>query len=498
MPPHNLAARDYNFSSLASIINLGICTRGANLHIKLIFLGAACNVTGSRYVLEAGNARLLVDCGLYQERELRSRNWDPFPIPPHTLDAVLLTHAHIDHCGLLPKLVREGFRGRVYCTEATSDIAQIILLDSAHLQEEDAEFKRKRHEREKRRGPFPEIPLYTVDDAKASFPLFEPVRYGETVQIGDGVEATFHDAGHVLGSSMIRVSLSKGAEQRTIVFSGDVGRWDKPMLPDPSVFNEVDYILVESTYGDRLHEGPPDITDSLATIVNSTWKAGGNIIVPSFALQRTQEVLYRLNQLLLEDRIPHLMVFLDSPMAVSITMVFRHHPELFDQETLQLIRQNRSPFEFPGLKMIETIDESKAIDHISGTAMVIAGSGMCTGGRVKHHLVTNISRPESTILFVGYQAIGTLGRQIVDGAKGVRILGQYYPVRARIAQLHGLSSHADRNELFRWLSALKRTPRRVFVVHGEPEATKQFSEFLREKTGWDISVPEYGAESILE
>ena len=498
MPPHNLAARDCNFSSLASIINLGICTRGANLHIKLIFLGAACNVTGSSYVLETSNVRLLVDCGLYQERELRSRNWDPFPIPPHTLDAVLLTHAHIDHCGLLPKLVRDGFRGRVYCTEATSEIAQIILLDSAHLQEEDAEFKRKRHEREKRRSPFLEIPLYTVDDAKASFPLFEPVRYGETVQIGDGVEATFHDAGHVLGSSMIRVSLSEGAEQRTIVFSGDVGRWDKPILPDPSVFNDVDYILVESTYGDRLHDDPPDITDSLAAIVNSTWKAGGNIIVPSFALQRSQEIIYRLNQLLSEDRIPHLMVFLDSPMAVSITRVFRRHPELFDQKTLQLMRQGRSPFEFPGLKMIETIDESKAIDHISGTVMVIAGSGMCTGGRVKHHLVTNITRPESTILFVGYQAIGTLGRQIVDGAKEVRILGQYYPVRARIAQLHGLSSHADKNELFRWLSALKRTPRRVFVVHGEPEATKQFSEFLREKTGWDISVPEYGAESILE
>jgi metallo-beta-lactamase family protein len=449
-------------------------------------------------VLEAGNVRLLVDCGLYQERELRGRNWDPFPIPPHTLDAVLLTHAHIDHCGLLPKLVRDGFRGRVYCTEATSEIVQIILLDSAHLQEEDAEFKRKRHEREKRKGPFPEIPLYTVDDAKASFPLFEPVKYGETVQIGDGVKATFHDAGHVLGSAMIRVSLSQGEEHRTIIFSGDVGRWNRPILRDPSVFNDVDYILVESTYGDRLHEGSPDISDDLAAIVNSTWKAGGNIIVPSFALQRSQEILYRLNQLLSEDRIPHLMVFLDSPMAVSITRVFRRHPELFDQETLQLMHQNRSPFEFPDLKMIETADESKAINHILGTVVVIAGSGMCTGGRIKHHLVTNISRPESTILFVGYQAIGTLGRQIVDGAKEVRILGQYYPVRARIAQLHGLSSHADRNELLRWLSALKRAPRQVFVVHGEPEATRQFSELLRDKTGWDISVPKYEEEVILE
>jgi metallo-beta-lactamase family protein len=398
----------------------------------------------------------------------------------------------------LPKLVREGFQGKVYCTAATSEIAQIILLDSAHLQEEDAEFKRRRHERENRKGPFPEIPLYTVDEAKASFPLFVPVAYGEPVQVGDGVKATFHDAGHILGSSMIRVDVSQAGEQRTVVFSGDVGRWDKPILRDPSVFHDVDYVLVESTYGDRVHSASPDIGDSLAAIVNSTWEAGGNIIVPSFALQRSQEILYRLNELLIEDRVPHLMVFLDSPMAISITEVFKRHSELFDKEMSKLVRQDRSPFEFPGLKMVETVDESKAINHISGTVMVIAGSGMCTGGRIKHHLVTNISRPESTIVFVGYQAMGTLGRLILDGAEEVRILGQHYPVRARIAQIHGFSSHADRDELFRWLSELKKAPRRVFVVHGEPEAAGRFSEFLKEKTGWDTSVPEYGAEALLE
>jgi len=409
-----------------------------------------------------------------------------------------LTHAHIDHCGLLPKLVSAGFRGRIYCTEATSEIAQIILLDSAHLQEEDAELKRRRHERAKRKSPFPEIPLYTVDDAKASFPLFEPVKYGETVQVGNGVKATFHDAGHVLGSAMIKVTVSQDGEHRTIVFSGDVGRWDKPILRDPSVFSEIDYILVESTYGDRLHDDLLDISDNLTTIVNSTWKAGGNIIVPSFALQRSQEILYRLNELLIQNRIPHLMVFLDSPMAISITEVFKRHSELFDKEMSKLVSQNRSPFDFPGLKMVQTADESKAINHISGTVMVIAGSGMCTGGRIKHHLVTNISRRESTILFIGYQAIGTLGKQIVGGAKKVRILGQYHPVRARIAQIHGFSSHADRNELSRWLSELKRAPKRVFVVHGEPQAAQQFGEFLRERTNWDISVPKYGAEALLE
>ncbi|MDH5695048.1 MAG: MBL fold metallo-hydrolase [Dehalococcoidia bacterium] len=468
------------------------------MQIRLTFLGAACNVTGSKCVVEANNIRVLVDCGLYQEREYLSRNWEPFSVPPSTLDAVLLTHAHIDHCGLLPKLVKEGFRGRIYCTGATSEIAQIVLLDSAHLQEEDAEFKRRRHQREQRTGPFPEIPLYTVDDAKASFPLFAPVKYGEIVQISDGFSATFHDAGHVLGSSMIKVTMSQGDEHRTIVFSGDVGRWDKPILRDPSMFKETDYMLVESTYGDRVHEDVPDISDCLASVMNSTWEAGGNIIVPSFALQRSQEILYHLNALVIEGRIPHLKVFLDSPMAISITEVFKRHSELFDKEMSWLMRHNKSPFDFQGLKMIQTVEESKAINDISETIMVIAGSGMCTGGRIKHHLVTNISRPESTILFVGYQAMGTLGRQIVDGAREVRILGQHYPVRARIAQIHGFSSHADRNELFRWLSELKKAPRRVFVVHGEPEASKNFGEFLKGKTDWDIAVPEYGTKYLLD
>jgi len=468
------------------------------LQVKLSFLGAARNVTGSRYLLETNNARILVDCGLYQEREFTSRNWEPFLIPPRTIDAVLLTHAHLDHCGLLPKLVREGFRGKIYCTTATSEIAQIILLDSAHLQEEDAEFKKKRHERTRKRGPFPEMPLYTVADAEASFPLFSPVKYGEAVPASDGVKATFYDAGHVLGSSMIKVEVGQGGEKRTIVFSGDVGRWDRPILRDPTILDNLDYILIESTYGGRVHETLPDITDSLSEIINSTHKAGGNLIIPSFALERSQEVLYYMNQLLIENRVPHLLVFLDSPMAISITEVFKRHSELFDEEMSQLVRENKSPFDFPNLIMTETTEQSKAINHIAGTVMIIAGSGMCTGGRIKHHLVANISKRRSTILFVGYQAIGTLGRQIIDGANKVRILGKHYPVRARIEQIHGFSSHADRNELLRWLSRPKMAPRRVFVVHGESESAEQFGEFLRYKTGWDVSVPEYRAEVFLE
>ena len=468
------------------------------MHNKLHFLGAAQNVTGSRYLIEANNVRFLVDCGLYQERKYLYRNWDPFPIPPNTLDAVLLTHAHLDHCGLLPKLVREGFRGRIVSTAATADITQIMLMDSAKIQEEDAEHKIKRHERERRKGPYPEVPLYTPADAKACCSLFSPVRYGEPVLIGNSVSATFHDAGHVLGSSMILVDISQNGEKRSVLFSGDVGRWNKPILRDPTLFNEADYVLIESTYGDRLHEDSESVTKQLAEVINSTVQARGNIVIPSFALERSQEVLYYMNKLLMERRIPHLMVFLDSPMAVGITDIFKKHPELYDSDMLELIRKGSSPFDFPGLTMVRETDQSKAINNITGSTMIIAGSGMCTGGRVKHHLVTNISRPECTILFVGYQAIGTLGRLIVDGARKVRILGKEYPIRAKMAQINGFSAHADRDELFQWLSSLKRPPKQIFVVHGEAETALQFADFLTERTGWNISAPEYGNESILD
>ena len=468
------------------------------MSLKLSFLGAAQNVTGSRYLVEAGGIRFLVDCGLYQEREFRERNWAPFAVPPETLDAVLLTHAHLDHCGLLPKLVREGFKGKIYGTPATAEIAGIMLMDSAKIQQEDAEFKKKRHEREGRKGPYPEIPLYTTEDAQACCPLFSPARYGEPVDLGGGVSATFHDAGHVLGSAMIKVAVSKNGTQRSILFSGDAGRWQKPILCDPTLFDEADYVVVESTYGNRLHQGSAGIADQLAEVINATMEAGGNIVVPSFALERSQEVLYYLNQLLYKDTIRHMMVFLDSPMAVSLTEVFQHHPELFDKDTLELIRQGNSPFDFPGLTMVRTVDESKSINYITGSVMIIAGSGMCTGGRVKYHLVRNITRPESTILFVGYQAVGTLGRQIVDGKKEVRILGRHHRVKARIAQISGFSAHADQSELFRWLSGLKKPPKHLFVTHGESEVAQQFGNLLREKTGWAISVPEYRTEVQLD
>jgi metallo-beta-lactamase family protein len=466
--------------------------------VKLKFLGAARNITGSQYYLESKGIRLLVDCGLYQEREFLERNWAPFPISPKALDALLLTHAHLDHCGLVPKLVREGFQGRIYCTAATADIAEVMLLDSAKLQEEDAEFKKKRHEREGRRGRFPEVPLYTADDVQASLPLFSPLPYRKTLQLGNGIKATFFNAGHVLGSAMVLVTTSEGAVERTVLFSGDVGRWNAPMLQDPTLFAEADYVIVESTYGDRLHESFADVSKRFAEEINLTLKAGGNIVVPSFALERAQELLYYLDELTMQHRVPQLKVFLDSPMAASINKIFERHPELYDQEMTRLVHSHRSPFELPGLRIVQTVEESKAINAVKSGAMIIAGSGMCTGGRIKHHLVTNISRPESTILFVGYQAVGTLGRQIVDDAETVRILGQYHPVRARVAQIHGFSAHADRDELFRWLSGLKRAPKHVFITHGEPEVAESFANLLREETGWEVSIPDYLAEVELD
>jgi metallo-beta-lactamase family protein len=468
------------------------------MQIKLRFLGAAQNVTGSRHMLEVNGTRLLVDCGLYQERQFKGRNWEPFDFPASSIDAVLLTHAHLDHCGLLPKLVKEGFAGPVYCTAATAEIARIIMLDSARLQEEDAEFKRKRHEREGRKGPYPVVPLYTTADAEATEPLFRKVRYKTPVQIADGITATFCEAGHVLGSAIIHVCIEKNGESRSVLFSGDVGRPDRPIVRDPAEVDEADYILVETTYGNRLHRQHGDIKAEIAEVINATRAAGGNIVVPSFALERSQDVLYYVNELLAEDAIPHLMVFLDSPMAGAITKVFKRHRELFDEEMTEFVDNGRSPFSFQGLHITQTAAESKAINHIRGTAIIIAGSGMCTGGRIKHHLVNNIERPESTIMFVGYQAIGTLGRRIVDGEEEVRILGETRQVKAKVVQIHGMSAHADKEELLRWLSALKNHPKKIFVVHGEAESAKSFGRYLQEKTGWDVMVPEFKDEVVLD
>ncbi|MFC1780967.1 MBL fold metallo-hydrolase RNA specificity domain-containing protein [Planctomycetota bacterium] len=468
------------------------------MSIKLQFLGAVQNVTGSRHLLEVNGTKLLVDCGLYQERQFQERNWEKFTTPPESINTVLLTHAHLDHCGLLPRLVKEGFKGKICCTAATAEIAKIILLDSAKLQVEDAEFKRKRHAKEGRKGPHPEEPLYNVAEAEACFPLFKTIKYDNPVEIVPGIEAVFHEAGHVLGSSVIKVKLTDNDKQVSVLFSGDIGRPNRPILRDPALIDDADYMLVESTYGDRVHEPPEDIEKKIADVINSTKQAGGNIIIPSFALERSQEVLYYINELLRANAIPHLMVFLDSPMAASITKVFKRHDELYDKEMTEYVNNHQSPFNFPGLTIVESTDQSKAINHIRGTVMVIAGSGMCTGGRVKHHLVNNISKSENTIMFVGYQAQGTLGRRIVDGEKEVRILGQKRHIKANIVRIHGFSAHADKEEILEWLRGVKKPPKNIFVVHGETQSSQHFASYIGEKTGWKITVPEYQQEVILD
>jgi metallo-beta-lactamase family protein len=460
--------------------------------LRLGFLGAAKSVTGSRFLLESADAHLMVDCGLSQERDMQSKNWEPFSLAPERIDDVLLTHAHLDHCGLLPRLVKEGFRGRILATGPTAEIARIVMLDSARLQVEDVEQKKRRHQEEKRSSPHPLAPLYTEKDAEAAAALFHVVKFGEPVGLKSGLEAEFFEAGHILGSASIRVKAGRGSDARTVLFSGDIGRWDRPIINDPNPCDQADYVLMESTYGDSVHGNDEEIGASLQRIITRTVTGGGNIVIPSFAIERSQEVLYYLNALLRANRIPHLLVFLDSPMATRVTDVFGHWPEFFDADMARLIREHQSPFELPGLVMARSSEESKAINRITGSAIIVAGAGMCTGGRIKHHLVRNITRLESTILFVGYQAEGTLGRQILDGGRQVRILGHMLPVKARVERIPGFSAHADRDELLRWASCLQGKPRQAFIIHGEPQVAAHFRATLQEKMSWNAMVPSPG------
>jgi metallo-beta-lactamase family protein len=467
------------------------------MDIRLMFLGGAENVTGSSHLLEANGQRILVDCGLYQEREFAHRNWEPFAIPPSELDAMVLTHAHLDHCGLLPKLVKDGFKGPVYATEASADIAEIVMRDAAKIQAEDAAFKKKRHQREGRENQHGYEPLYTADDVERVLPLLRRVRYGKVQKIGPGLNVTLNNAGHILGSASVLFDITKHGSGRKVLFSGDLGRPGTPILRDAVQAEEADFVCIESTYGDRVHKPSVSIADTLIRVIKAAEKAGGNVVIPSFAIERTQELLYRLGSLQRKGLIPVVPVFVDSPMAIKVTEVFRRHPELFDAATMDRIERGEHPCDFAGLVLTRSVEESKAINERKGCSIIIAGSGMCTGGRIKHHLANNIGRPESTILFVGYQASGTLGRQLLEGMQKVRIFGESHDVLARIEKVNGMSAHADRNELLAWLKALKRPPSEVFVIHGEKKASAAFSAAVTQELGWKSSIGTYKRDVLL-
>ncbi|GAB6167249.1 MBL fold metallo-hydrolase [Thermostilla marina] len=466
--------------------------------MKIQFLGAARQVTGSQYYLQAGRSRILVDCGMFQERQFQGRNWEPSPIPPREIDGVVLTHAHLDHCGLIPKLVKEGFHGKIYCTAATADLTEIILRDSAHIQMEDAAYKKKRHRKEGRKGKYPEVPLYTTDDVELALPALRGIEYEQPVEISDSITVRFFDAGHILGSALLCIAVKENGAARRIVFSGDLGQHDRPIIRDPTELHKADYIVTESTYGDRDHNPTAPIQDQLATVVNETLARGGNVVIPVFAVERAQELLYYFSRLYHENRMPAVPVYLDSPMAVRVTDVFRRHKECYDEEMRRLIDSDESPLNFPTLKLVSSVEESKRINEQRVPSIIMATSGMCTAGRIKHHLKHNIVRPESTLLFVGYQGRGTLGRQILDKNREIRIHGKMWPLRARVEQISGISGHADRTSLLAWLRKFGNTPRQVFVTHGEESSALAFAEQVRDEFGWQVSVPEYLDEVVLD
>lgn len=460
--------------------------------MKLTFLGANRQVTGSRYCLEANGRRVMIDCGLVQERKFLERNWEPCRIDSSSFDALLITHAHIDHIGLVPKFVKDGFDAPVYATKPTVALADVMLRDSARIQTEDAAYKKKRHRKEGRRGKYPEVPLYVIEDVEKTMPLFRSVDYRIPVSIAEGITATWHDAGHILGSAMIEIAVTEDGDRRTIVFSGDIGQPGKPLIQDPSYFEQADYVVMESTYGEREHDPDGDVELQLERIIKETASRGGNVVIPVFAVERAQELMYHISRLVHADRIPDIPVFLDSPMASDVTDIFRKHREWLDEETWELINSNEPPLQFPGLKITRSTEESMAINRVMTPCIILAPAGMCNAGRIKHHLRLNIGRHESTILFVGHQARGTLGRRILDGEKEVRIHGRTRRVYAAIRSIDGLSAHADRKGLIDWLSHLKTPPRKLFLTHGEEDASLALARTIKERLGWEATVPVFG------
>jgi metallo-beta-lactamase family protein len=457
------------------------------------FWGGVGTVTGSKYLVQADGGRVLVDCGLFQGlKELREKNWQDPPFDPSSLNAVLITHAHIDHTGYLPRLVKQGFHGPVYCSRGTADLLKILLPDSGRLQEEDADY-RNRHNITKHK---PALPLYTEEDAYASLELLNPVaNTGETIQVAKGIRASFRIAGHILGSSLVLLEVDHAGgdgQERRILFSGDLGHYDQPIIRDPARPPACDYLLVESTYGDRLHD-PEDPKVALARVINDAAERGAPVLIPAFAVGRTQELVYLIRELEDEKTIPVLPVTVDSPMAAASTAAYANRKEEHDEEYTSILTQHRHPLRTHSMTTASSRQESKRLNDAKGARVIVSASGMMTGGRVLHHALRLVPDPEATIIFVGYQAAGTTGRRILDGEPEVKILGQWVPVRCRVTKIGGFSAHADWAEVLRWLGGMESgAPSRTFLTHGEPEAANAMAGHIKEKFGWNVHVPQYG------
>ena len=460
--------------------------------MKLTFLGAAREVTGSCTLIEAGGHRFLVDCGMEQGKDVYP-NAD-LPCAPGEIEAILLTHAHIDHSGRIPYLYKNGFRGPIYSTDATMDLCEIMLEDSAHIQEQEAEWKNRKAQRS---GNELVEPDYTVEDAIAVMKQFVPQSYGKPLEVFPGITATFTDVGHLLGSASITLQVTENGESQTIVFSGDIGNLNQPIIKDPTYIQQADYVFMESTYGDRNHDPRPDYVAELAKILQRTFDRGGNMVVPSFAVGRTQEMLYFLREIKEKGLVKghgNFPVYIDSPLATEATRIFRDtDPDCFDAQTRALLEKGIDPINVPGLRISVTSDDSRMINTDRTPKVILSASGMCEAGRIRHHLKHNLWRPECTILFVGFQAVGTLGRTLIEGVDSVKLFGEAIEVKAEICQLTGMSGHADKDGLLRWVNAFTEKPRRVFVIHGEDEVENRFVDTLTDQ-GFTACAPYNGAQ----
>ncbi|MBW2982136.1 MBL fold metallo-hydrolase [Candidatus Woesearchaeota archaeon] len=459
--------------------------------MKITFCGAARIVTGSCYLIEAGKSKVLVDCGMFQgTKDITRLNYKPFLFDPKKIDYLFLTHAHIDHSGLIPKLVKYGFRGKIFATSATIDLCRIMLDDSAHIQYMENEHENKRL---RRQGLPQREPLYTDRDVSASIPLFKKVDYNKLYNIEKNIKVRYKDAGHIIGSSIIEMFVEEKGREKKIVFSGDLGQWDVPIIEDPTMIDDADYVLIESTYGDRLHEEIADRDSLLLKYSKEAYKRKGKLLIPSFAIERTQELLYSFNKLIKQGKFPDMKIFLDSPLAIKATEIFKKHHEFFDEEALT---RYKNPFRFSNLEYTPTARDSKKLNNYNKPCVIIAGSGMCTAGRIRHHLRHGLWDPKNIVLFVGYQAEGTLGRYLLEGAKEARMMGMVVDVNADIQKINSFSAHADYNELVRWSKGFVKKPKKIFIIHGEYKSSKALKERLN-KIGFNSHIPKIGEKVEL-